>query len=479
VDWVRDGNPNQINRIINMVEFRTRHNVPVWVGETGENSASWMQQNINTMDSQKVGWCHWTYKRHDVGENAALLRIGGNYPTDGVTAMSTVLEQIKFANNIKNTNTIAAVTASLPAPRTSGCNFNAPPACTGTYHAINTNIQAEAFCTQSGTQLETTSDTGGGQNVGYIDANDWLAYRVNIPTAGTYTIQYRVASQTGGGSIRFERSGGGTVFGTISVGSTTGWQTWTTIQHNVTLPAGQQEVAIVALAGGFNLNWFRINSTSSVPIGQVIWLRGSNAQYVSSENGANPMMCNRPTIGGWEQFTVVDAGSGRIALRGTNNMYVSSENGTRTMQCNRASIGGWEQFTWVANSNGTVSLRGTNNLYVSSMNGASAMMCDRASIGGWEQFTWGTGTSGTSVAEAVEVEPEFSDIELYPNPSSGSLTITVPRPTEVKIQELMKGAVIHSMHVERATTIDGLKPGMYAVVFVREGKRKTKKLIVK
>jgi endoglucanase len=480
-DWVRDGNPNQINRIINMIEFRTRHNVPVWVGETGENSASWMSQNIATMDGQKVGWCHWTYKRHDVGENAALMRIGGNYPTDGASVMSTVLEQIKYANNIKNTNTIAAVTGKLPAPGTTGCNFSAPPACSGTYFAVNSNIQAEAYCTQSGTQLETTTDTGGGQNVGYIDAGDWMAYRVNVPAAGTYTIQYRVASQNGGGSIRFERSGGGTVFGTIAVSSTGGWQTWTTIQHNVTLPAGQQEVAIVAAAGGFNINWFRINSTtSSVPVGQVIWLRGSNSQYVSSENGVNPMMCNRPTVGGWEVFTVVDAGSGRIALRGSNNMYVSSENGTRTMQCNRATIGGWEQFTWVANSNGTISLRGTNNLYVSSMNGASAMMCDRATIGGWEQFSWNIGTSGASVAEATIAIPEETDeFDVYPNPSRGSIRISVPQKTHVSVQEIMGGRLMFSAEVERSTIVEGLRPGLYAVVFMKQGRSKTRKVIVK
>lgn len=480
-DWVRDANPNQINRIINMIEFRSRHNVPVWVGETGENSASWLSQNIATMDSQGVGWCHWTYKRHDVGENAALLRIGGNYPTDGAAAMSTVLEQIKFANNIRNNNTIAAVTANLPPARTSGCNFSGPAPCSGTYFAVSTNIQAESFCTQSGTQLENTTDSGGGQNVGWIDSNDWLSYRVNVPTAGTYTIQYRVASQTGGGSIRFERSGGGAAFGSISVGATGGWQSWTTIQHNVTLPAGQQEVALVAVTGGFNLNWFRITSASSaVPVGQVIWLRGSNNQFVSSENGASPMTCSRPSAGGWEQFTVVDAGSGTIALRGNNNAYVSSENGTRTMQCNRPTIGGWERFTWVSNSNGTISLRGSNNMYVTSMNGASAMMCDRPSVGGWEQFTWGAaGTSATAVGEAAVLEEESADFEAFPNPSQGTLQLWVKRKTYVRMYNALTGDVAFSDVVEKNASLSGLRPGLYAVIFAREGKTHVKKIIVK
>ncbi|WP_165305002.1 glycoside hydrolase family 5 protein [Pedobacter sp. SYP-B3415] len=120
-DYVRDGNPNQINRLINLTEFRDRHNVPVWVGETGENTNDWLRQNITKLNQNGIGWAHWTYKRYDVYENSALMRIGGNYPTDGAAVMSTVLNQIKFQNCIKNNNTIAAVTSTLPSPGSTIC----------------------------------------------------------------------------------------------------------------------------------------------------------------------------------------------------------------------------------------------------------------------------------------------------------------------------------------------------------------------
>jgi hypothetical protein len=127
--------------------------------------------------------------------------------------------------------------------------------------SFSTTIQAEAYTSMFGVTNETTTDTGGGQNVGWIDAGDWMAYTaVNIPTAGTYTVQYRVASQSGGGSIQLERSGGANVFGSITVPSTGGWQTWTTISHNVTLPAGSISFALKALTGGFNINWFSVRT---------------------------------------------------------------------------------------------------------------------------------------------------------------------------------------------------------------------------
>ncbi|WP_137402258.1 glycoside hydrolase family 5 protein [Echinicola rosea] len=108
-DTLLDPNPNQINRIINLTAFRDRHQVPVWVGETGENDNAWLKQNINKLDKTNIGWCHWTYKRFDKHENAALRRIKPPYPTEGKTAMESVLKNIQFRNTIPNTKTIQSV----------------------------------------------------------------------------------------------------------------------------------------------------------------------------------------------------------------------------------------------------------------------------------------------------------------------------------------------------------------------------------
>lgn len=121
------------------------------------------------------------------------------------------------------------------------------------------------------------------------------------------------------------------------------------------------------------------------PIGQTITLKGTNNQYVSSENGTGPMNCNRATAQGWEQFLVVDAGNGKVALQ-SQGKYVSSENGTQPITCNRSSFQGWETFTWIKNADGTISLQGSNGRYVSSENGTQAMTCNRTTISGTETF---------------------------------------------------------------------------------------------
>ena len=138
-----------------------------------------------------------------------------------------------------------------------------PPACSTV--AVPGTVEAEAYCNMSGIQTESTTDVGGGQNVGYIDTGDWLSYSVDVPAAGSYKVSYRIASATSSGILQLEQAGGAPVFGSLNVPYTGGWQSWNTISHNVNLAAGKQNIALVAKAGGFNINWMKIESTGVLP----------------------------------------------------------------------------------------------------------------------------------------------------------------------------------------------------------------------
>lgn len=119
-------------------------------------------------------------------------------------------------------------------------------------------IQAEAYTAMSGVQLETTSDTGGGQNVGWIDTNDWMAHaNINFPSSGTYKIEYRVASPSGS-RLSLDLNAGAIQLGQVTIPATGGWQNWTTVSHNVNVTAGTYDLGIYAPQGGWNINWIRI-----------------------------------------------------------------------------------------------------------------------------------------------------------------------------------------------------------------------------
>jgi hypothetical protein len=124
-------------------------------------------------------------------------------------------------------------------------------------------IEAENYNYMSGVETEATTDAGGGLNVAYIDAGDWMSYEVTIPTTGSYVISYRVASPNSGSAIRLEKDAGTTQLGTVTVPNTGGWQNWANVSHTVSLPAGTYSIGLATTTGGFNLNYLTITKTAA------------------------------------------------------------------------------------------------------------------------------------------------------------------------------------------------------------------------
>lgn len=140
---------------------------------------------------------------------------------------------------------------------------NPPPITGGTGQPIPGRIEAESFTAMSGVANEPTADAGGGQNVGYIDTNDWLDYAVNVQTAGTYTVQFRVAGWSAGAQVQLKL--GSAVLCTVPVPTTGGGQTWTTTSATVTLPAGSHTLRAAISGGGFNFNWMDFRLSAARP----------------------------------------------------------------------------------------------------------------------------------------------------------------------------------------------------------------------
>ena len=45
--------------------YRDKYDVPIWLGESGENSDQWVADFVRTLESESVGWCFWPYKKMD------------------------------------------------------------------------------------------------------------------------------------------------------------------------------------------------------------------------------------------------------------------------------------------------------------------------------------------------------------------------------------------------------------------------------
>ncbi len=123
-------------------------------------------------------------------------------------------------------------------------------------------VEAEFYNSMSGIQTENTTDSGGGLNVGWIDAGDYMDYTIAVPSSGTYQVDMRIAAQSTAGQLQLKN--GSTVLKTIDVPVTGGWQTWRTITTTVTLPRSRFILRVVAVKGGFNLNYLDFTSLTGV-----------------------------------------------------------------------------------------------------------------------------------------------------------------------------------------------------------------------
>jgi alpha-L-fucosidase 2 len=117
-------------------------------------------------------------------------------------------------------------------------------------------IEAENHTYQSGTQTESTSDTGGGENVGYIDDDDWLEYAINVASDTLYTATFRIASPYGGGILSVYVNE--VKVGQVSSSNTGGWQNFESKSISFRLNSGKHYLKLVATKGGFNINWIDI-----------------------------------------------------------------------------------------------------------------------------------------------------------------------------------------------------------------------------
>jgi len=113
-----------------------------------------------------------------------------------------------------------------------------------------------------GVDIEETADDGGGHDVGYAAAGEWLKYTVDVKKAGDYVVSFRVASDLSGGTLHLEDATGKDLTGPVTFANTGGWQKFkmVTATAPVTLPAGKQVLKLVEDTGGFNMHYFDIES---------------------------------------------------------------------------------------------------------------------------------------------------------------------------------------------------------------------------
>jgi hypothetical protein len=283
-----------------LVDMRNEFDVPLWLGETGENSNGWFVECVELMQANNIGWAWWPHKKIDAingplsahllpGYDALLKYWNGTGPEPKVEDATNALMQQAQALSITQTKFNSGVIDALirQPGNTSTIPFfqNIIP---GRVYAVHYDLGKNGFAYKDNDYKNTSSTPGGGQwndgdiyrndgvdieesndafTLGYnvggkegdndvgVEHGEWLKHTVNVQQSGTYDLNVRVSSPDSVGKILLKWDGQN-LTDIFDVPNTGGWQNWETVTvNNIQLTAGTHSLKTTFLFGGFNFNY--------------------------------------------------------------------------------------------------------------------------------------------------------------------------------------------------------------------------------
>jgi len=277
--------PSSADHILKM---REQYNIPVWIGETGENSNVWFTEAIRLFEKHNIGWAWWPLKKIGInnpmeiksnpGYDALLRYTAGR--GDKPSAEQTYAGLMKLAEDLKVENTVIhrdVIDAMMRQPRSAeskpfkkhvlgksllvnavdydlGRNglayFDKD---TADYHVStgkHTPGNRGGAYRNDGVDIEWSED---GYVVSNTESGEWLQYTIDVVASGNYVLTLDVAAKERIGELGFSIDGTLIAKG-LKIPDTGGFGNFQTIKTNgFKLQKGKHQVRILIDAGGFNL----------------------------------------------------------------------------------------------------------------------------------------------------------------------------------------------------------------------------------
>lgn len=287
------GNFNTTDAIRNFLNLRDQHNIPLWLGESGENSNTWFTEAISLVESHDIGWAWWQEKKMGL-RNPLEIKIPQDYqqlldywagkgpkPSEAEAwkTLQQLLENLKIKNNIPHPDVMDAMfrqvqtTATVPFKKHIITNNALIQAVdfdmgrqryayydkdTASYQympGVNTRGNRGGAYRNDGVDIQADSNSAW---IHYIEDGEWLQYTISIPKEGKYDISFNVSSTTDTGRIAVLIENA-TVTEEIPVPNTGGENNWQfTTPQNFYLNRGALPLRILAKEGGFNLSSIKL-----------------------------------------------------------------------------------------------------------------------------------------------------------------------------------------------------------------------------
>ncbi|EAR12132.1 probable glycosyl hydrolase [Polaribacter irgensii 23-P] len=268
-----------------ILPLREKHNVPLWMGESGENSNTWFTDAISLFENNNIGWAWWTMRKvgdidspYAIDINPGYQKIVDYWKGEGLkpTAEETFDGMMQLAENLLVENSTyrkdvpdaiirqAQTDATIPYHRkptaipgilyvsdfdlgqnnfayydTDVADYNLS---TGEYKSWNSGWSYR----NDGVDIEKNNETSSsnGFNIGFVHKGEWTKYTVQVDETAVYTAQVRLASQESGGEF-FLAMDDQEVTMNQTVNSTGGWTEYSTFEVvDIALEAGEHRLKL-------------------------------------------------------------------------------------------------------------------------------------------------------------------------------------------------------------------------------------------
>jgi endoglucanase len=289
-----------------VLDLRETYEIPIWLGETGENSNTWFTNLVKLCENNNIGWSWWPVKKPGINNplrvsvNEDYTRLINYWKGEGaaMTEEEAFQAVLQFAENHKIENCIYqknVVDAMIRQPHTTETipfkehitnekiffsdfdlgrvGYAYYDNDTANYHLDQngeyTNWNQGWSYRNDGVDIETCSDLPehtNGYNVGWTENGEWLQYTIDVDQKSAWQLKIRYAT-TNESRIQLEVEGI-PLTSILTLSATGGNQSWETfIVDDVVVPQGDIKVRCVIKQGGANLNFFSFENP--VPIENV------------------------------------------------------------------------------------------------------------------------------------------------------------------------------------------------------------------
>jgi endoglucanase len=281
-------NFNNTGAIQKILDARNTYNVPVWLGETGENSNVWFTEAVQLLEANNIGWAWWPLKKlgnnnpMQVQSNADYEKVlaywSGNGPRPSATEALNALMQLAAATKLENTiikrDVIDALIrqpfsqATIPFTKhdiQNGAVLNAVDYDLGRNGAAYFDTDTADYHVSTGQRgsgnrgrayrndgVDIASEPTAKESyyVTHIEPGEWLQYTINVKEGGNYNIilDYNTEKETGKMAISINDNKGVPV---VTVPKSSAWQLLPI--KNIALKKGTNTLRIYFESEGVNL----------------------------------------------------------------------------------------------------------------------------------------------------------------------------------------------------------------------------------